>query len=268
MDNRRTDTVNKGEYEIDLRFFAVVFRKCWLFILLAAVIVGLVAGIYTSLFIPKKYSSTVKMYVDPNAQSSSSSFNNTTAEALAEIYPPVLRNSDEFARAVALAMAKLEKDGEAMFPRWTYTVENGVEVPAGWSRVRSMMSTGISDKLFYITISSEDPREAYEMAKIAAAVAPELLNETVQIGVAKVISQPVLDTVADSPSVPRNSVLAAAIAAVLVYLAFFLRDLFDTTVYAEEDLVRFELPILGTVPSFPSGDERADAKKTEKEEKA
>ncbi|MBR7095611.1 MAG: hypothetical protein IKC73_05275 [Clostridia bacterium] len=268
MDNCHNDPVNKGEYEIDLRFFAVVLRKCWIFILLAAVLVGLVAGLYTSLFIPKKYSSTVKMYVDPNAQSSSGSFNNTTAEALAEIYPPVLRGSDQFAMKVALAMAKLEKDGEAMFPHWTYTVVDGEEIPTGWSRVRGMMSTGISDKLLYITISSEDPREAYEMAKIAAAVGPEVLNEYVKIGDAKVISWPILDTSADSPSVPRNAVLAAAIAAVLVYLAFFLRDLFDTTVYAVEDLVRFELPVLGTVPSFPNSEERADARRTEKEGKA
>ncbi len=268
MDNHRTEALNKGEYEIDLRFFAVVFRKCWLFILLAAVLVGLVAGLYTSLFIPKKYSSTVKMYVDPNAQSSASSFNNTTAEALAEIYPPVLRGSDQFAMNVALAMAKLEKDGEPMFPDWTYTEENGEEVPVGWSRVRGMMSTGITDKLLYITISSEDPREAYEMAVIAASVGPEILNDYVKIGDAKVISWPALDTVADSPSVPRNAVLAAAIAAILVYLAFFLRDLFDTTVYAVEDLVRFELPILGTVPSFPNTEDRADVRRTEKEGKA
>ena len=50
----------------------------------------------------------------------------------------------------------------------------------------------------------------------------------------------------------RNALLVALVAAVLVYVAFFLRDLFDTTVYTEENLASFGLPILGIVPSFPS----------------
>ncbi len=268
MDNTHQDHVRRGDYEIDLKFFVTVLGKCWLWILLAAVVVGLAAGVYTSLFIPKKYSSTVKMYVDPNAQSSVGSLNNSTADALAETYPPVLRHSDLFAQRVALAMAKLEKSGETMFPQWTYTVQDGTESPVGWSRVRGMMSTGIMDtKIFYITISSTDPQEAYEMAKIAAEIAPEVLNSTVQIGIAKVIGQPMLDTVEDSPNLTRNVILAAMVAAVLVYVAFFLRDLFDTTVYAVEDLLRFDLPVLGAVPTFPSYEAHSGFRKTDKEEK-
>ncbi len=266
MDNNRQDLVRRGDYEIDLKFFVTVLGKCWIFLLLAAVVVGLAAGVYTSLFIPKRYSSTVKMYVDPNAQSSASSLNNSTADALAETYPPVLRHSDLFAQRVALEMAKLQKDGEAMFPQWTYTVQDGAEIPVGWSRVRSMMSTGIMDtKIFYITISSTDPEEAYEMAKIAAEIAPEVLNSTVQIGIAKVIGQPALDTVEDSPNLSRNVILAAIVAVILVYVAFFLRDLFDTTVYAVEDLLRFELPVLGAVPTFPNAEGHGGFRRTDKE---
>ena len=261
MENNRQDLVRRGDYEIDLKFFVTVLGKCWIFLVLAAVIVGLAAGVYTALFIPKTYSSTVKMFVNPNAQSSASSFNDTTAEALAEIYPPVLRASDTFAVEVALAMAKLEKDGAPMFPHWTYTVEGGEEIPTRWSRVRGMMSTGISDKLLYITIASQDPREAYEMAKIAAKVGPEVLNTTVQIGEARVVTQPTLDSAEDSPNLVRNIVLAAMVAAVLVYVAFFLYHLFDTTVYATEDLIRFELPVLGAVPTFPEAEGHGTFKK-------
>ena len=44
------------------------------------------------------------------------------------------------------------------------------------------------------------------------------------------------------------------IGAVLVYVAFFLRDLFDTRVYTEKALAAFALPILGTVPYFSVAD--------------
>ena len=268
MDNHRQDRARQGDYEISLSFFLTVLRKCWIFVILAAVVVGLAAGVYTTLFIPKRYSSTVKMYVDPNAQSSVGSLNSSTADALAETYPPVLRHSDEFAQLVALEMSRLTTaEGERMFPSWTSrTDENGTETPLNWSRVRSMMSTGIMDsKIFYITISSTNPKEAYEMAKIAARIAPEVLNVTVQIGTAKVIGNPMLDASEDSPSLTRNVALAAMVAAVLVYVAFFLRDLFDTRIYAAEDLLRFELPVLGAVPTFPNAEPSNGSRKGDKE---
>ena len=261
MDNHATDS-KQHENEIELRFFVTVLKKCWYWVLLAALVLGLAAGVYSSLFMAKRYSSTVNMYVDPNAQSSGGLLNSSTADALAETYPPVLRYSDEFARRVALEMALLvDEEGNQLFPSWTYDEVDGSKVPVGWSRVRSMMSTGIKDdKIFYISMSSTDPTEAYYLAKVAKQVAPDVLNVTVGVGTVKVLSDPVLDTAADSPNVARNAILVALVAAVLVYVAFFLRDLFDTTVYTEEDLASFGLPVLGTVPSFPSQEGERTAK--------
>ena len=261
MEQKNTES-KTHEYEIDLKFFVTVLKKCWYWLLLAALVVGLTAGVVSSFFIPRKYSSTVNTYVDPNAQSSSGLLNSTTADALYETYPPVLRYSDEFARSVALEMALLtDENGEPMFPTWTYesTVVDGetVLVPLDWERVRDMMTTGIKDsKIFYITMRSTDPQEAFELAKIAKRVAPEVLNDKVGVGTVKVLGDPVLDTAADSPNVLRNIALAAAVAVVLVYIAFFLRDLFDTTIYSAEALEKFDLPLLGTVPSFPLEEER------------
>ena len=256
MENQVSDRASH-EYEIDLRFFVTVLRKCWYWILLAALILGLGAGVCSSFFIPKSYSSTVNMYVDPNPQASGGMFNTSTADALAEIYPPVLRYSDAFARSVATEMALLTDDaGAQLFPTWTYREgESGEIVPTNWSRVRSMMSTGIKDdKIFYITMRSQDPEEAYRLAEIAASVAPDVLDATVKVGQVTVLTDPVLDTVPDSPNVLRNAILAAMIGAVLVYVAFFLRDLFDTKVYTEKALVAFELPVLGTVPFFEAAE--------------
>lgn len=266
MENKFAEAATR-DHEIDLKFFVTVLRKCWYFVILAAVLFGLVAGLYSSLFIEKKYSSTVNMYVDPNATSSAGTLNSSTADALAATYPPVIRHSDDFARAVALEMALLkDKDGSPAFPSWTYeTVEdrNGTHLEAKeWRRVRSMMSTGIkdNDKIFYITIRSADPKEAYEMACIAAEVAPDELNEIVGVGHVTVLEDPVMASSPDSPNVLRNAVLAAIVGAVLVYAIFFLVRLFDTTIYTEADLARFDLPILGVVPSFPSPESERSTK--------
>ncbi len=251
------------DYEIDLKFFFTVFRKCWYWILLAALIFGLAAGVYSSAFIPNKYSSTVNMYVDPN-NGPLGSYNSSTADALAATYPPVIRHTDEFAKEVALRMAELtDEDGEKMFSDWTYTEDaDGNKVAKNWGRVFSMMGTGTIEegRIFYITFSSTNPEEAYQMALIATEVAPEILNVIVQTGTAKPIGAPVLDTVADSPNVKRNAVVSALVGAVLAYIIFFLYRLFDTTVYGESDLSRFELPILGIVPLFPNTDEKGTKK--------
>ncbi len=251
MENHSVDNKARN-YEIDLKFFYTVFRKCWYWILITAILFGLIVGVYYSFFVKKSYSSTVNMYVDPNP-GSSSTLNQTAADALAATYPPVIRHSDKFAQEVALSMAKLTKeDGSALFPQWTYETQNGTETPNGWGRVRGMLSTGIADsKIFYITIRSTDPKEAYEMANVAAEKAPEILNDIVGVGYVKVIGQPVLDSTPDSPNVARNAMLAALVGAVLVYAAFFLAQLFDNTVRFEGDLARFGLPMLGTIPSFP-----------------
>ena len=232
------------DYEIDLRFFFTVLRKCWYWVLLAAVIIGLLAGVYSSFFIPKTYSSTINMYVDPNTNAISNQYNSSTADALAATYPPVIRYSDDFAQTVAEEMTKLQnEDGAPLFPHWR---------AEDWRRVRTMMSTGIKeDKIFYITITSTDPAEAFRMAEIARTVAPDILNTYVSVGEAKVIGYPVQDTTPDSPSVARNVILAAVIAAVIVYVVFFLIHLFDSTIYTESDLASYEIPILGTVPTFP-----------------
>ena len=247
MENHSADNRARN-YEIDLKFFYKVFRKCWYWLLIAAILFGLIVGVYYSVFVEKRYSSTINMYVNPNA--SASTLNSSAAEALAATYPPVIRYSDDFAKEVALAMAKLTKeDGTPLFPQWTYETVDGVD---GLSRVRSMLSAGIKDdKIFYITVRSTDPKEAFEMAKVAEEVAPKVLNRIVGAGYADVLGHPVLDSTPDSPNVGRNAMLAAMVAAVAVYAIFFLVHLFDNTVRFEGDLTRFGLPILGMVPSFP-----------------
>ena len=257
------------DYEIDLKFFYTVFRKCWYWVALAAILLGLLVGVYSSAFIEKMYSSTVYMYVDPRAQSSSSSFNSSTAEALAATYPPVIRQADVFAKKVALEMALLTKeDGTQLFPSWTYETVGEVKTAKNWGRVRGMMNTGIKDdKIFYITIRSANPEEAYRMAEIAAWVAPEILNEIVGVGKVEAIGYPVLDTTPDSPNVMRNALVAAVVAAVLLYAIFFLVYLFDTTIYIEQDLARFGLPLLGVVPTFPAEEGERDRRASKEVQK-
>lgn len=54
-----------------------------------------------------------------------------------------------------------------------------------------------------------------------------------------------------SPSVLSNCAISGVLAAVVMYVIFFLLFMFNTTVYTEEDVKALtDLPILGTIPSW------------------
>ncbi len=255
------ESMNSGEYKISLQSFLTVIRRCWYWVALAALLAGLLSGVYTRFFVTKTYSSTVMLYVNPNpkAYPSGSNYNFNTAQELAKVYPTVLKNSDEFSKAVAQYMGEAQNSQGQPLAGWT-----GVEA---WRQVRGKMTAGtINDQeIVYIRMTSPDPEEAYALAIAAATKAEGILNSIVGTGNIILLSEPVLPTSPNSPGVARNVVLYGALAGLLVYVIFFLLELFDTTVYDEEDLQKFGMPILGMVPFFPDEDEmQASGKRPER----
>ena len=256
MDKYNNPSPAHPNSEIDLHFFLSILRKSWCWVLVAALLCGVVVGVFTEFFVPRKYSSTIVMYVDPMYSTAGGSYSGTRAEELATIYPPVLRESDDFAKEVAARMAEAETNGVKDFPQWQS--ENS------WKRVRSFMSIGTKDeRLFYIRMTSTDPQEAYYLAKSAGLVAGSVLNEFVKAGDVKALTTSLeVPTSPVSPNIKRNVALAALIGAVVCFSVFFFVYLFDTTVYTEEDLQLYALPILGTVPSVPELNEKYHFAKT------
>lgn len=255
-----------SESAIDLKFLSTVIRKCWYWTIIAAMVFALAMGLYTHFVIPKKYSVTITFYVDPDPLTGGTSYNYTAQEALAETYPSVLKNADDFAHRVSQCMKEArDEDGTLLFPEWGQRNEN-----QNMNSVKSMMTTGVrEDRLFYMTMTSADPITAYYLAKFASTEAPYVLNDYVQMGTVKLLTTRfVVPTTPISPSLRRNAVLAAAVGGFLCFAAFFLHDLFDTTIYTESDLKKYSIPLLGMIPSFPivdskTGDVSASVSKKE-----
>ena len=124
--------------------------------------------------------------------------------------------------------------------------------------VLSMMTTNIvEDRLFYITMTSTDPIAAYYLAKFASTEAPVVLNYYVEQGTVSLLTTKfVIPTTPVSPSLRRNAALAAVVGGFLCFAAFFLHDMFDTTIYTESDLKKYSIPLLGMIPSFPIVDSK------------
>ncbi len=68
-----------------------------------------------------------------------------------------------------------------------------------------------------------------------------------------VLKKPVKDTVHDSPNVPLYTVTAGLIAALGLYLYFFIRQMVNVSIVSEDDVQRLvSLPLIGTIPEWES----------------
>ncbi len=248
--------------EISLGFLWRIFRNCWYWVLLFAVIAASAAGVYTLVTADDIYSSTCKFYV--TSQSGiSSTYNPNTNQELASTHSTLLENSQAFFLAVAKDMAAAKDEaGNPVFPSWVSYVEGqeAAGAAASWSRVRGYMSTGTVDgkELVYVTMTSTDAKEAYYLASYAERAAKTVLEDLIPNAVVKSTYPATMATSPAANPITKNVVLAGGVGAVLAYLVCFLIRFFDTTVRGEEDVKMFELPILGRIPTIP--DDTADGK--------
>lgn len=221
----------KNSYIIErnIDFFSVL-RKSWIFIILVTLIFSLASALYTSFFVSKTYSSTVKFYVVTDR--STAHYLNTeldAAKTLIDSYSVVIKNSDSFLRTVA--------------------EESGIDYKP--QKIRSMISvSSMGGEAFYVKVTDNDPMIAYEIARTIEEIGPNEIIKFVEAGNVKVLNSATLPLSPESPSLLKNVIFAAFLGAVLVFGAALLRAMFDTRIYFEEDLQKFGLPMLGSVPTI------------------
>ncbi|MBQ5800603.1 MAG: hypothetical protein IIW20_01830 [Clostridia bacterium] len=217
-------------FEKSIDFFAVL-RKCWYYVVIAALLFGLLAAAYTTYFVEKTYSSTVKFYVVTDRSTAQLRTELDAAQTLIDSYSTVLTNSDVFLSDLA--------------------AHSGIQYAP--SALRSMMTiSSMGSEAFYVKVSNPDPQIAYEIAKTIEEIGPDAMVRFVEAGNVKVLSPAKLSVSPEGPNLIKNVVLAAFVGAILVFALFIILDLFDTRIHTEEDLKRFEIPIFGSVPTMPS----------------
>jgi capsular polysaccharide biosynthesis protein len=228
-------------FEKSIDFFAVL-RKCWYYVVIAALLFGLLTAAYTTYFVEKTYSSTVKFYVVTDRSTAQLRTELDAAQTLIDSYSTVLTNSDVFLSDLA--------------------AHSGIQYAP--SALRSMMTiASMESEAFYVKITNSDPKIAYEIAKTIEQIGPDAMVRFVEAGNVKVLSPAKLSVSPEGPNLMKNVVLATFVGAVLVFALFILLDLFDTRIHTEDDLKRFEIPILGSVPTMPS---QSDMKKKVRKE--
>lgn len=152
------------EHDISLGFLFKTLKRCWLIMVIAAVVAAIVVGVAVNLFIPKKYSSSVEFYV----VNTNTSYDYTTSSLLAASeylindYVKIIK-SDAILELVAEEVNK----------------DRAEDKKATVKELRSMISSSSeeSTSLFTIKVTHTDPEYAYRVASVIRDIAPEKVTE-------------------------------------------------------------------------------------------
>lgn len=225
--------------ELDLRELFYVIRKHMKGIL-AGLAVGLICAVLISMFVlPKKYTSSVSLYVN-NGQ-------------------PILNNAlnmnDINASQKLVGTYIVILQDEHVMEQVAEQLNN----PVSAGRLAGMISMGaVNDtEVLSISANTEDPQLSAEICNVFAEIAPQVLQRVVKAGSVEVLGEAKAATAPSSPSVAKNGMIGALIGLVLMAGWAFYREMADNTVKSEDDVRKhIDVPVLGEIPKIRIEKER------------
>lgn len=234
-------TENK-DIEIDLGKIFYKMRNKFIYIIIFTIVAAIVSGLITHFCVKPRYSATTKMYVYSNTDristdSTITSTELTASQDLVNTYIYILK-SDTVLEAVI-------KD---------------LDLNISPSALRGGISAQQADKTvaFEVTVTASGPKTAAKIANSIAKIAPKEIVRVVKAGGVEIIDYAKVPTKPSSPNLSLNITIAALAALFISFVAFFLYELFDTTITSERDIIgEFDIPILGTVPNLENNTENS-----------
>ena len=153
------------EREINLGFFWKCLKRCWIFILLAAILAATIAGIFAWTVIPKKYSSSVNFYIK-----NSNSDQGVVTSQYVDVSDQLINDYVELIKS-DVVLEQL---------RDTYLIPNDSKAKdLSTSALRSTITASSKERTshFTIKVTHYDPQIAYEIACAIREVAPRAVTD-------------------------------------------------------------------------------------------
>ena len=233
------------ELDIDLRKIVYMLRTKIVFILLITIFGGIAAGAFTHFFIEPTYSATVKFYVQNSADNISTNSSITYSEL------------DAAEKLVNFCIYVIKTD--TVMDK----VSENVQLSSDENLKSMITTTPVSDTMaFQVTVKSKDPNLSAKIANSIAKIAPEEIVRIVNGGGVSVIDYAKVPSSPSAPDLKKNSLIGALAGFILSFAAFFIYEVFDSTITNTKDLERvFDIPILGTVPKLENIESSSDDSK-------
>ena len=228
--------LENGEVEIDLsQLFRALLKRAWL-IGIVAVLCAVLTLVGTVLFVAPKYDSSTMFYVNNSALSledmdfSISTGDISASKSLVKTYIVILNSRETLNDVIDYA-----------------------GVNRTYSEVKRMIQAEAVDstEVFQVTVTSDDPVEAEQIADAIAYILPKRISKIIQGTTAVVVDSAILPKGSSAPNYTQNTLVGFLVGFVGIVAVLAILELMDNTIRQEDDITQIScLPILATVPDI------------------
>ncbi len=202
---------------------------------MAALMGLIVAGLFTKFMITPEYEATTKLYVQESA--------------------------NQIVDLSAISLSKqLTSDYIEVFSNWHVHDEviNALSLEYSYKEIQNMLAVNtLNDtRIISITVTSTDPKEAYNIARAYAAFAPAFIEEKMLTSRPTVFEEARIPTRPSSPNLMMNMFVGTFLGGVIAVAIVFIQFVSDDRIRNAELLQkRLGLATLGMVPLQTGGNE-------------
>lgn len=219
--------------EINLVKILEIILKLWWFVLIFAIIAGLVAFSISSFLMTPQYTSTAKVYVDSSQRTAGTSINYnelTTNARLVSTYIEVLC-SDTYLNSIA--------------SKSDYNV-TGTQIKGNIT-----MNSANETEILEIKYADISPERAQDILQLILNNAQSEITRVIRGSQVSVVDNASLPKTTSSPNVKQNTFIGIFIGVVLGIAVIFIKELLDTRIKDEDDLkTKYNIPVLGVIPNL------------------
>ena len=223
------DNVQNDEVEIDIGHILSILWEKILLIIATGIIVGLAGFLVSKFLITPKYESETKLYVLNRA--------NDSATTLSDVQ----------------LSTQLTKDYQILVtsaPVMNHVIkELGLNMKASELASTISVDTPSDTRVLQITVTSDDPKRAKDIADKVAQVSSKKICDIMKIEQVNVIEEGSLSEEPAVDTVQKWTLIGLALGIVLSCAVIIIRSMLDDTVKTTEDVEKyFDLSTLAVIP--------------------
>lgn len=205
----------------------------WWIMIISMVTAGIIAFVFTEVFVTPKYSSVGALYVNANSSQKSQDISTgvlSASQELVNTYAEILKRRT-FLEAVASDVDN-KYNADALKNMITISAVNSTEV-------------------MEISVLSNSPDDSYMLTHSILMRAPDELMRVVEAGSVKLLDDAKVNPTAVSPNLYQNTLIGALLGIVLGACIILLLEFVDTRIKDSDSILsRYEEPLLGEIPSL------------------
>lgn len=222
------------ELEIDLLQLIRALWKRAVYILLVAVIFGILGAVWSNMYVTPIYEASAKMIVNNRKDDSQYITNDqlNSAKNLVDTYAIIIRSRDVLNRVI-----------------------EELDLTETYGQLQSCISTNPVNNtaVMKITVRHTNPAIAAAVTAKILQIAPEIIVEKVEAGSVKTIEGAYVNPNPVSPSIVKNTILMAALGFFLACAVITIIFLADNTYKSDMDIQNdLNVLVLGVIPKVES----------------